>query len=657
MEIRIGIDLGSCYSSIAYIDPKTEELLLVPNMEGNLKTPTISVDLGKGNYLFGQEALDKIMAGEGEVVTTPARYLEYLLENARQMLKQEISSAVITVPSFYTDGERRALKEMLSQAGVDVLGMINETTAVTLSYSYRHLKMQKRLLIYKLGGGYFEAAVADIEQTNVKILGSTGSREIGGREWDEALLTYLQERFYRQFKVDFTEDRWENMKARWMTEQVKIRLSQVSEAEASISYKGNAGNYMVTRNLLSQLIETVQEMTISMVRELLSSLNITPSQIDGILFSGGSTKMPSLRQYIERNLSCKDCFGGNPDYDAVYGAAIKAYYSQKESSASPQERIHEVATSSLGMISVSLDGGWYVNSILIHKNTRIPVSKTRTFRLDVPETGTKMAVYLLQGEAATPKECQVAGKYVIEGISYVEGGKTLIEITYSYDEDGIIHISGRQRETGNTLSIHSEPLPEDMDWVHKKPELNDYDLEEVILYLCMDLSGSMAGIPFMEARKALKELVRELDLTCTKVAILGFADQSYLLLEPTNNLEEIYQALQRMRISGRRFGYGNGTSPFAYLYERYCQSRNEKEKVVMMVLSDGLWPDKDRAKEVADSCKEKGILIDTRAFGHADTVYLSGLSSGEDVSEWIVKKKDKGEMLSIAQIVSEEKVE
>lgn len=655
MGKRVGIDLGSCYSSIAYIDPNTEELLLVPNMEGNLKTPTISVALGNGNYLFGQEALDKILAGEGEMVTAPAKFLKYLLKNAEHMLKDKITEAVITVPSFYTDGERRALKEMLSQAGVYVLGMLNETTAVALSYSYRHLKTHKRLLIYKLGGGYFEAAIVQIEQTLVKVLGSTGSRDIGGREWDDALLTYLQEQFYSEFKADFTEDKWENSKARWLAEKLKIRLSQVSEAEAAVSYKGKTGNYMVTRQLLSQLTETIEEMTVSMVMELLSSLNLKPSQIDGILFSGGSTKMPSLRQYIEKTIGCKSCSGGNPDYDAVYGAAIKAFYSQKESLSLFKERIHEVATSSLGMISVSLDGGWYVNSILIHKNTRIPVSKTRTFKLDVEETGTKMAVYLLQGEGATPKDCQLAGKYVMEGISYIEGGQAFIEITYSYDEDGIIHISGRQRETGKMLPIHREPLPEDMDWVNKKPELKRYSMEEVTLYLCVDLSGSMAGIPFMETRKALKKLVGELDLSCTKVAILGFADQSYLFLKPTQSKEEIYQAMQRLRISGRRFGYGNGTSPFAYLYEKYCHNKSEGEKIIMMVLSDGLWPDKERAKEVANRCKEKGIIITTMAFGHADTVYLSELASEEDSNEWLLKHKNKGEMLTIAQIVSEEK--
>ena len=659
MGIRVGIDLGSCYSSLAYVNPTTEELVLIPNIEGELKTPSMVVALGDNTLLFGQEALDKRLAGEGEIENLSADYLKYLIEVGRQRVGQEITEAVITVPSFYTDGERRNLKDMLNETGVKVSGILNETTAVALAYSYRHPDSKAKVLIYKLGGGSFEAAVADIDQTKVRILGSTGSRDIGGREWEDVIASYIQDCFYREFGVDYTEDKLTSIRVRALAEQIKIRLSQVSGAEAVVHYKGYTGNYYITREMFCQMTKTLLELTTDMVKKLLSSLSIEESKLNGILFSGGSTKMPMIREHLERELNSKSIMGVNTDYDVAYGAAIKAWLCQSKSS--NENVVYECVSNSIGMIAVSLDGSWYVNSIFIRKNDNIPVSNTRTFRLSVTKTFGKMSIYLLQGEATIPKDCTVIGKYVINQIPYVEGGKSLIEITYTHDADGIIHIEAKQTETGENLVIHKDTIPLDMDWVNRQPKLKEEEIateEEGLVYLCMDLSGSMAGLPFMEAKRSLRHIAEELDLTRKRVGIIGFSDQSQLLLSLSSNINNITRTIQRLHISGRMFGYGNGTSLFAMIYDKHCLGEMRvKEDVTMVVATDGAWPDKERALQVANLCKEKGITIYTMAYGKADNEYLMKLSSLKEVRELTRNNKNKGEWLSIAQIVGEDKAE
>ena len=658
MGIQVGIDLGTCYSSLAYVNPATEELVLVPNMEGERRTPSITVRLEDGTLMFGQEALDKRTAGEGEIINLSDHYISYLLEIGQQRIQQRITEAVITVPSFFTDGERRHVKEMVSQTGVQVVGIINEPTATALAYSYRNKNALARVLIYKLGGGSFEAAVADIDKTKVKILGTTGSRDLGGKEWEDVIASYIQDQFYREFKVDFTEDKVESIRVRTLAEQIKVRLSQVSGAEAVVHYKDYTGKYYITRELLFQMTKTMLDLTIDMVRKLLFSLSIKESELQGILYSGGATKMPMVKEQLERELNCVSIMGVNIDYDAVFGAAIKAWLWNKDKTS--LDKIHEVVSSSMGMISVSLDGAWYVNSIIIKKNERLPTTNTRTFRHNVPKEGGCMSIYLLQGEEPSPKDCMLVGKYMIDHISYVEGGMTLIDVTYTYDADAIIHIKARQRETGEELTIQKDLIPLDMEWVKKSPKVVKEEIveEEGIVYLCVDLSGSMAGTPFIEAKRALIRLVSELDLTSKKVGIIGFSEQSQMILLPTNHSNNIIRTLQRLHISGRMFSYGNGTSPFALLYERHCQSDNSSETgVSMVIVTDGVWPDKERAMQVANLCKEKGVAVYTMAFGNADYEYLAKLASFKELSDFTKKVNNKGEWLSIAQIVSEDNIE
>ncbi len=658
MGIQVGIDLGTCYSSLAYVNPETKELVLVPNMEGERKTPSITVRLEDGTLLFGQEALDKRTAGEGEIVSLSEHYLRYFLEVAKQSIKQTITEAVITVPSFFTDGERRHIKELVSQTGVQVVGIINESTAAALAYSYRNTETKARVLIYKLGGGSFEAAVADIEETRVRILGTTGSRDLGGKEWEDVIASYIQDQFYREFKVDFTEDKVESIRVRTLSEQIKVRLSQVSGAEAVVHYKDYTGKYYITRDLLFQMTKTMLNLTIDMVRKLLFSLSIKESELQGILYSGGATKMPMVKEQLERELKCGSIMGVNIDYDAVYGAAIKAWLWSKDKAS--LDKIHEVVSSSMGMISVSLDGAWYVNSILLKKNERLPCSNTRTFRLNVPKEGGHMSIYLLQGEEPSPKDCMLVGKYKIDHISYVEGGVTLIDVTYTYDADAIIHIKAHQRETGEELAILKDLIPLDMEWVKGSPKVVKEEIanEEGIVYLCVDLSGSMAGTPFIEAKRALIRLVSDLDLTSKKVGIIGFSEQSQMILLPTDHCNNITRTLQRLHISGRMFSYGNGTSPFALIYDRHCQNDNSLNPgISMVIVTDGQWPDKERAMQVANLCKEKGIAVYTMAFGNADYEYLAKLSSFKELSDFTKKSNNKGEWLSIAQIVSEDNIE
>ncbi|MDO5291381.1 MAG: Hsp70 family protein [bacterium] len=680
--MRVGIDLGTTFSAIAYINPKTNKPEIIKNRNGNRMTPSVLAFI-KDTCYYGDEAKEYQEHGYPDVVSyfkrnmgneeyvyctgdhmyTATDLSELLLKNmlaeASEAIGEPITEAVITVPAYFRHKERKATMEAATRAGVKVLHVINEPTAAAYAYGLNGSTSDKTVLIYDLGGGTFDVSIAKITGEDIRILGSDGNHELGGKEWDDILARYLNEQFYEEFGIEISNDLAEANHLLAIAENLKKRLSVANSAECSITYKGRTGHYRITEQMFEKLSNNMLQITNQVITRLLFSVGMDRNQIDGILLVGGSTRMQMVRNYVTRLIKKPLLNGVNVDEAVAMGAAMKACMDGEQLDAllpdlgkeekekreyefklPGAKRLAETIAHSLGMISVSEDGNWYVNSVIIKKNTPIPACNTRSYRLKTTLGDNELFVYLVQGEKGNPLDCEIVGKYVFHGIEHTETCEATLLVTYSYNEDGMIEVSAMQQETGNVLPLTIEPVDEDMSWVREVPNVNQNAKKELpkgTLYLAVDLSGSMSGYPLLEAKKAIESFILKLDLTKLAVGIIGFADRTSVILKPTKDLYRIEQALANMRVDGVKFGYGNTATPFSKVYEdiikRRSERREEQEKEYIVLLTDGEWTYKENAIKEAKKCLKEQVEIVALGFGSADEAFLNTLVSKKELAD------------------------
>lgn len=695
--MRAGIDLGTTFSAIAYVNPSTKRPEIIKNRYGNKLTPSI-LAFTKDKIFYGEEAKEQIELGNVETASffkrnmgndeyvfstgdvwytakeLSAMLLKEMVLDVKETTGEEITEAVITVPAYFRHKERKATMEAAAMAGIKVLHVINEPTAAALSYGLKGTNKPMTVLIYDLGGGTFDVAVASITKQDIRILGSDGNHELGGKEWDDIIARYINDLFFEEFGIEIAGDESETNHLQEIAENIKRRLSVTTSAECIIKYHGKTGRYMITNEKFKELSYNMLQITSQIVERLLASVGMTERSLDGVLLVGGSTRMRMVKEYVAQTLHVPILNGINVDEAVALGAAMKAYMEEEscevllpdldkeekrkrsyEFLLPGAKRLADTVAHSLGMISISADGQWYVNSIIIKKNTPIPACNSRSYRIATTLGKNDMNVYLLQGEKGNPLDCDIVGKYVFSGIMPTDTNEAVIQVSYSYNENGMIEVSAMQEETGNLLPLTIEPVEEDMSWVRKMPKLSPEGkkaLPEGTLYLCVDLSGSMSGYPLLEAKKAISSFIMKLDITKLSIGIVGFADRSELILKPTKDLHRIEQALANMRVDGTRFGYGNTSNPFSVIYEDAVVKKNKLEKTYIVLLTDGVWTYKENAVLEAKKCLKEDMEIVALGFGSADEKFLDQLVSKQEFVDLTSLQNLTQSFTRIAQIMT-----
>lgn len=695
--MRAGIDLGTTFSAVAYVNPKTKKPEIIKNRYGNRLTPSI-LAFAKGRYFYGEEAREYLEQGQAEVATffkrnmgndeyvfstgdtwytakeLSALLLKEMVADASEAIGEKITEVVITVPAYFKHKERKATMEAATEAGLKVLHVINEPTAAALAYGLNGSDKKKTVLIYDLGGGTFDVAIAKMTRDDIRILGSDGNHELGGKEWDDIIARYINDLFFDEFGIEISNDEMEKNHLCVIAENIKKRLSVAASAECVLTYHGKTGRYTITEEKFKELSYNMLRVTNQITKRLLHSVGMNASQLDGILLVGGSTRMRMVKEYVCEMLHIPVLNGINVDEAVALGAAMKAYMEGEllevllpdlseeekrqrkyEFSLPGAKRLADTTAYSLGMISVSADGNWYVNSTIIEKNTPIPACNTRAYKIATTLGDNEMHVYLLQGEKGNPLDCEIVGKYVFHGIRQTEEEEAVVNVTYSYNEDGMIEVSAVQEETNDILSLTIEPIEEDMSWVRETPNLNRERgkmLPEGTLYLAVDLSGSMSGYPLLEAKRAISSFLLKLDITKLAIGIVGFADQSHMILKPTKDLHRIQQALANMRVDGSRFGYGNNATPFAVIYEEVERQVKKEGKVYIVLLTDGVWTYKENAVLEAKRCKEEQMQIAALGFGSADEHFLNQIVSKRELADVTNLTNLTQSFTKIAQIIA-----
>ena len=674
MSSFVGIDLGTTYSVVAYIDANGRPVV-IPDEQGKSTTPSVVYFDGQ-TVIVGEDAKEQQALGKTEVVSffkrsmgdahfrlnffgrayTPADLSSFVLAHlkaqAERYLGTTVTDAVITVPAYFTHIERTATIEAGRKAGLNVLKIISEPTAAALAYGLRPGPQEQLILVYDLGGGTFDISLVAITATELRVIGTDGDHNLGGKDWDDCLIGYVEQLFEEEYGTELVGDDFNELRVQ--AEKLKYALSMRQSAEIRVHAGGNNGVYTVTREQFENITSHLMERTQILTERVLAATERSWQDISGVLPVGGSTRMPMVRSFIERLSGKSPMSGIHPDEAVALGAAIQASMEMEQVS-TPMYRLAgrkstvDVIAHSLGMIAENEDRTRYINSILIGKNKSIPSSQSRPYQMAVRRSGdTQLEVFLTQGESEDPQRCAYLGRYVFSDFPPIAERRAVLDITYHYDKNGVVEVSAVERTSGKPLKLSVEAVPPDVPARFAGRPIDQHVREHMHVYLAFDLSGSMSGKPLNEAKKAAEKFVSQCDLTTTSVGLISFSDSVLVDQKATQNNKEIVRAIKQLSIG--RTGHGNHANPFEEIHTRLSNAPGIRYAIV---LADGVWAHQNAAIKQAQQCHAAGIEVIAVGFGGADRKFLAQIASSSEQSFFTDLNRLTDAFSTIAQELTE----
>jgi molecular chaperone DnaK (HSP70) len=558
--------------------------------------------------------------------------LAYLKEQASRALGLPVTKAVITVPQYFTHPQRTATIEAGRAAGLEVLRIISEPTAAALAYRLPPGQQTRRLVVYDLGGGTFDVSVVTLTTDELTVIAATGDHQLGGRDWDDRLAMHLRDRFLADTGIDLLGDDAGELLV--TVEQLKRSLTARRSADVRVGSGGQSAMFTVARADFEEMTADLLQRTAQLTEQALGDAGLGWADIDDVLPVGGSTRMPMVRQWIERMSGRPPLGGVHPDQAVALGAALQA--AQLDLAPVPAlapaaggvapprltgiRQVSDVVAHSLGMIALAPDRSRYLNSVLLRRNTTIPCRAPRPYHFDV--AGGVLEVFLTQGETDDPAECAYLGRYLVSDFPASVTGTAVIDITYTYDENAVVSVAAVERSTGTVLDVQVDTLPDDVPDRFLDPPPTLAVREPVTVYLAFDLSGSMSGEPLAAAKRAAAAFVSQVDLTMTSVGLIEFSDRVHVSLRACQNAAVIDQAVNELTIG--RTGGSNLGQPFDEIHNLLHKNKGLR---YALVLADGVWTRQPRAVQRARRCHDAGIEIIAIGFGYADRKFLDQIAS------------------------------
>jgi molecular chaperone DnaK (HSP70) len=656
MATFVGIDLGTTNSVVAYRNAYGRPEVIA-NREGQNVTPSV-VYFGTVPPVVGQEAKEWARLGNEEIASffkphmgsplyqlrfhgrdytatdLSALVLKRLKEDAEAKLGEPVDRAVITVPAYFADAQRKATIDAGNAAGLKVLRIINEPTSAALAYGLQKTGKEETVLIYDLGGGTFDVTVARITPQEITVLSTAGDHDLGGKNWDDRIATFLSEKFAADTGVDPLDDPVALNEVLVRSEQAKWTLSERTAARITLQLGAERRSYELTRAEFESMTFPLLDRTRLLTEEALAEAGLPWRGLSGVLLVGGSTRMPMVRSYVTNMAGAPPRAGVNVDEVVALGAAIQAAMEVGQGAATESaalsftlagaRRVQDVMSHSLGTVAVSSDGAAYVNDIVIRRNLPIPAENTKSY-LHATHGGAneRLEVYLTQGESAQPLDCTILGKYVFSGIRATDAEVT-VDIRMSYDANGVVQVEATQRDTRHRLAMTVEPVPDDLSWLGQPPVAHAAHggPEPNRVYLLIDVSSSMAGFPLVEAQTAAREFLDRCDFTQMEVGLISFSDQVTLQAEATDNVRKIQAGISRLEADGTT----NLTEAIELAHDRL---RAQDRTRYLVILTDGYPDAPESAVEQAQAAREDDIEIVAIGTGDADRDYLRRLASTE----------------------------
>ncbi len=496
-KLAIGIDLGTTYSAIAWLDTLGRPEIIV-NADGDKLTPSAVLFEGEDAVIVGREAL-KALASEADHVALCAkrevgnRFYHRTLANRmmppeaieawilRKMIVDAgrqigpITQAVITVPAYFDDVRRKATQDAGYMAGLEVLDIINEPTAAAIAYGYRQDSRgvaassagPVNVLVYDLGGGTFDVTVLHIEGSDFRALATDGDAALGGQDWDHRLMDHVADHVRRQIDADPRDD--PNARGRlWREcEDAKRTLSTRNKTHIPCDFAGRTMSLEVTRVQFEDMTRDLLERTAFTTRETLEASGLTWDELDRVLLVGGSTRMPAVQQTL-RELSGKEPETSiSPDEAVAFGAALRAgFLLDADNLTVGRYRITDVNSHSLGVVGTDPATRMRRSAILIPRNTPLPVTARRVFKTEKANQRS-ILVPIVEGESRDPEHCVPIGECIIPDLPPDLPAQTAIEVTFSYAENGrlIVNVSIENCETPPSFHLERPHTltPQDLD--------------------------------------------------------------------------------------------------------------------------------------------------------------------------------------------------